>query len=139
MTNEFLRGSRPGGYKYSERCLGQGGGGGGDRASKWAGQALAHFSQARGLLCSVLLPESSRVFPLLHVSPCRQFLFELDEAHCLARFDNFLTGSSEFSSSPVWSLGFLESCLLHCLTCTGPQGLVMRCLMNLTRKSCFQH
>jgi hypothetical protein len=56
----------------------------------------AHFSPADGLLCLVLLPESSRVFPLLHVGPCRQFLFKLDEAHCPARFITFLTGSSEF-------------------------------------------
>jgi hypothetical protein len=57
----------------------------------------AHFGSVRGILCSVLLPESSRVFPQLHVGPCRQFLFGLDEAPCPARFNCFLTGSSEFS------------------------------------------
>jgi hypothetical protein len=42
-------------------------------ASKWAGptglgrQAWAQFGPARGLLCPVLLAESSRVFPQLHV------------------------------------------------------------------------
>jgi hypothetical protein len=30
------------------------------------------------------------------VGPCRQFLSELDEAPCLARFDTFLAWSSEF-------------------------------------------
>jgi hypothetical protein len=40
--------------------------------------------------------ESSRAFPLLHVGPCHQFLFGLDEAPCLARFDTFLTRSLEF-------------------------------------------
>jgi hypothetical protein len=44
----------------------------------------------------VLVPESSRSFPLLHVGPCRQFLSKLDEAPCPARFGTFLTGSSEF-------------------------------------------
>jgi hypothetical protein len=40
--------------------------------------------------------ESSRSLPLLHVGPCRQFLSELDETPCPARFGTFLTGSSEF-------------------------------------------
>jgi hypothetical protein len=44
----------------------------------------------------VLVPESSRSFPLMHVGPCHQFLSELDEAPCLARFDTFLARSSEF-------------------------------------------
>jgi hypothetical protein len=56
----------------------------------------AHFGPVHGLLCPVLLPESSRSFPLLHVGPCRQFLSELDEAPCLARFNTFLARSSEF-------------------------------------------
>jgi hypothetical protein len=59
--------------------------------------AWAHFGPVRALLCSVLLPESSRVFPLLHVGPCCQFLFGLNEAPCPARFDSFLAGSSVFS------------------------------------------
>jgi hypothetical protein len=44
----------------------------------------------------MLVPESSRVFPDLHVDPCRQFLLGLDEAPCPARFDSFLIESSEF-------------------------------------------
>jgi hypothetical protein len=69
---------------------------------KWAGSAglgrpaWAHIGPARGLLCPVLVPESSRVFPDLHVDPCRQFLLGLDDAPCPARFNSFLTGSSEF-------------------------------------------
>jgi hypothetical protein len=71
----------------------------------WAGRprptglgrpAWAYFGLVCGLLCPVLLPESSRSFPLLHVGPCRQFLSELDEAPCLTRFDTFLARSSEF-------------------------------------------
>jgi hypothetical protein len=58
--------------------------------------AWAHFGPTSGLLRRVSVPESSRVFPDLHVGPCHQFLFGLDEAPCPARFDNFLTGSSEF-------------------------------------------
>jgi hypothetical protein len=44
----------------------------------------------------MLVLESSRSFTILHVGPCRQFLFELGEAPCPARFDTLLTGSSEF-------------------------------------------
>jgi hypothetical protein len=32
----------------------------------------------------------------MHVGPCRQFLSELDEAPCPARFGTFLSRSSEF-------------------------------------------
>jgi hypothetical protein len=44
----------------------------------------------------VSVSESSRSSPLLHVGPCHQFLFELDEAPCPTRFYTFLTRSSEF-------------------------------------------
>jgi hypothetical protein len=69
----------------------------------WAGRpgptgrpTWAHFSPVSRLLRLALLPESSRSFPLLHVDPCRQFLSELDEAPCTARFGTFLIGSLEF-------------------------------------------
>jgi hypothetical protein len=58
--------------------------------------AWAHFGPARRLFCSVLVPESSRDFPDLHVGPCHQFLLGLDGAPCPARFSSFLTGSSKF-------------------------------------------
>jgi hypothetical protein len=67
--------------------------------------AWAHFGPASGLLRLVSVPESSRVFPDLHVGPCRQFLFGLDEAPCPARFGSFLTGSSKF-----FIFSGLESC-----------------------------
>jgi hypothetical protein len=62
---------------------------------------------ARDLLCPVSVPESSRVFPHLHVGPCRHFVFGLDEAPCPARFDSFLTGSSEFFIFSGLVLGLL--------------------------------
>jgi hypothetical protein len=61
-----------------------------------ARSAWAHFGLVSRLLRPTLVLESSRSFPLLHVGPCRQFLSELDEAPCLARFDTFLAISSEF-------------------------------------------
>jgi hypothetical protein len=56
----------------------------------------AHFGPVRSLLRLALVPESSRSFPLLHVGPCRLFLSELEKAPCPARFDTFLSRSSEF-------------------------------------------
>jgi hypothetical protein len=82
-------------------------------ASKWAGPtglgwpAWVHFGPALGLLCPVLVSESSRVFPQLHVGPCGQFLFGLDESPCPARFGSFLTRSSEFSIFSGLVLGLL--------------------------------
>jgi hypothetical protein len=69
--------------------------------------AWAHFGPVRGLLFPVSVPKSSRVFPQLHVGPCRQFLFRLDEAPCPARFDSFLTGSLEFFIFSGLVLGLL--------------------------------
>jgi hypothetical protein len=83
--------------------------------------AWAHLGPVRGLLHPVLLPESSGSFPLLHVDPCRQFLSELDEAPCLARFSTFLARSSEFSIFSGWVLGLL--------------GVVLTSLLDLYRAS----
>jgi hypothetical protein len=99
MMNGLMCGSWPRGYKYPEWRLGQSGA---DWAPEWAWpaglgrSAWAHFSPVSRLLRPVLVPESSRSFPLLNVGPCRQFLTELDEAPCPARFDTFLGRSSEF-------------------------------------------
>jgi hypothetical protein len=51
------------------------------------------------------------------------------------KIQHFSFRSSEFSIFTGWSLGLLESCSLHSLTCARLQGLVMR---NFTRKPCFQ-
>jgi hypothetical protein len=98
---------------------------------KWAGpaglgrQAWAHYSPVRGLLRAVLLPESSRSSPLLHVGPCRQFLSGLDEAPCLARFGTFLARSSEFVIFSGLVLGLL--------------GVVFTSLLDLYRASRYCH
>jgi hypothetical protein len=98
----------------------------GQRGADWASEqagpaglgrpAWAHPSRVRVLLRLVLLPESSRSSPLLHVGPGRRFLSELDEAPCLARFSTFLARSSEFVIFSGLVLGLLESCSLYCLT-----------------------
>jgi hypothetical protein len=99
----------------------------GEVTGPWNGlgrPAWAHPGPVACLLCPTSVPESSRSFPLLHVGPCRQFLSELDVAPCPARFGTFLGRSSEFITFSSLVLGFLESSLLHCMTCTGLQGLV---------------
>jgi hypothetical protein len=93
--NELMRGSWPGGYKLSERRLGERGA---DWASKWAGPA--GLDPLRPSPRPPLPSVASRVFesiPHLHVGPWCQFLFGLDEAPSPARFNIFLTWSSEFS------------------------------------------
>jgi hypothetical protein len=86
---------------------------GGDCAPEWAGStvlgrpAWAHFGPVIRLLRVVLVPESTRSFPLLHVGPCRQFLSELDEAPCPAGFDTFLGRSSKFVIFSGLVLGLL--------------------------------
>jgi hypothetical protein len=92
--------------------------------------AWAHPGPAHGLLCLMSVPKSSRCFPLLHVGPCRQFLSELDITPCLARFDTFLVWSSEFVIFSGSVPGFLESSLLHCMTCTGFKVLSQGVLGN---------
>jgi hypothetical protein len=75
----------------------------------WAGRPrLAALGPLRPSPRPVLLPESYRVFPQLHLGPCCQFLFGLDEAPYPARFHSFLTGSSEFSIFSGLVLGLLR-------------------------------
>jgi hypothetical protein len=61
------------------------------------------------------------ILPLLHVGPFLQFLSELDEAPCLARFGTFLARSSEFVIFSGWVLGLL--------------GVVFTSLLDLYRAS----
>jgi hypothetical protein len=111
----------------------------------WAGRPTwAHFDPARGLLCPVSVPESSRVFPHLHVGPYRQFLFGLDEAPCPTRFDSFLTGSSEFfifSSLVLGLLGVMFTSLLDLYrasrSCHEVLNELMSKVMLSTLKSCI--
>jgi hypothetical protein len=78
----------------------------------WAGQprptGLGPSRPSRVLLRLVLLLESSRSSPLLHVDPCRRFLSVLDEAPCLARFSTFQARSSEFVIFSGLVLGLLR-------------------------------
>jgi hypothetical protein len=77
--------------------------------------AWAHPGPVASHLCPMSVPESSRSFPLLHVGTCRQFLSELDVAPCPARFNTFLSRSSEFVifSGLVPGLLGVKFALLH--------------------------
>jgi hypothetical protein len=98
---------------------------GGGRATKWVGPAgLGPLRPSRRPALPGLLPDSSRAFPLLHVGPCRRFLFGLDENPCPARFSTFLTGSSEF---------FIFSGLVPRLL-----GVMFTSLLNLYLASCHE-
>jgi hypothetical protein len=118
---------------------------GGDWAPEWVGpadlgrQAWAHFGTVSRLLCLVSVPESSRSFPFLHVDPCRQFLSELDEDPCLARFGTFLARSSEFVIFSGWVPGLLgvKFASLHDLYRASKS--CHKVLDELILKSCFQH
>jgi hypothetical protein len=81
---------------------------GADWASKWAGPTgLGPLRPSPRPPSPDVASQSSTCSPLLHVGPCRQFLSELDEAPCLARFDTFLARSSKFSIFSGWVLGLL--------------------------------
>jgi hypothetical protein len=137
MTNELMRGSWPRGYKYPEWRLGQGGVrlglemGWAYRPGHISAQPTASFAQCWFL--SLLQSSLICMWALV-------ITFSTDWMKLLVPQDSAVLwlGPRSFSSSRVSSLGFLESCLLHYLTYTGLQGLVIRCLMNLSRKSCFQ-
>jgi hypothetical protein len=51
------------------------------------------------------------------------------------KLQNLLSRSLEFSGFMLRSLGHLESCSCGVLTCAGLHDLLMKCLMNLSRKS----
>jgi hypothetical protein len=102
-----------------------------DRPGPISAQSAAYF--ARCWFPSLLDPSPLCMWALV-VS------FSPSWTKLLVRQDSalFWLGPQSLSSSRVWSLGFLESSLLQCMTCTGLHGLVTRCLMNLSRKSYFQ-
>jgi hypothetical protein len=82
----------------------------GEATGPWNGPgrpAWAHPDPVACLLRVASVLESSRSSPLLHVGPCRQFLFELDVAPCPTRFDTLLDRSSEFIIFPGLVPGLL--------------------------------
>jgi hypothetical protein len=86
--------------------------------------AWAHVGPFACLLRVVSVPKSSRSFPfcmwalVISFSPSWTKLLVSQDSTL------FRLGTWSLSSSHVRYLGFLESSLLHCMTCTWLQGLV---------------
>jgi hypothetical protein len=132
-----MRGSRSGGYKWPEMHLGQRGGRLGLEMG-WVGRPGPTSAQFVASFARCCFP--SLLYPPLFCMWALVVSFSPNWTKLLVSQDStlFWLGPRSLSSSRAWYLGFLELCSLHCLTCTGLQGLVMRCLMSLSRKSCFQ-
>jgi hypothetical protein len=70
---------------------------GGDWAPKWVGPTgLGPFRPSQPPPSRGVGSRAFKILPLLHMGPCCQFLSELDEAPCPARFGTFLGRSSKF-------------------------------------------
>jgi hypothetical protein len=87
------------------------------------------------------LPDASRSIvdllpyacgPLTSSSP----RFRYSSLSCKLQY--LLFRSLEFYGFMLQSLGYLESCSSCVLTCAGLHDLVLKCLMNLSRKSPFK-
>jgi hypothetical protein len=122
MTNGLMHGSRPRGYKWqmAARSKGEATGprnGPRHRPGPTLAQLPASFTWCR--FPSLLYPSPFCMWALVvSFSPSWTKLLVLQDSTL------FWVGPRSLSSSRVWSLGFLESCLLHCMTCSGLQGLV---------------
>jgi hypothetical protein len=112
MTNWLMRGSWSGGPTGPRNGVGR---------PAWADRPRPISAQFVASFAWCWFPSLLDPSPLLHVGPCHQFLSELDEAPCLARFNTFLARSSEFSILSSWVLGLL--------------GVVFTSLLDLYRAS----
>jgi hypothetical protein len=86
--------------------------------------AWAHLGPVACLLRVALVPLSSRSFPFCMWAVVVNFTPSWTKLLVPQDSALFRLGPRSLSSSRVRSLGFLESSLLHCMTCTGLQGLV---------------
>jgi hypothetical protein len=85
--------------------------------------AWAHLGPVAYLLRVASVPESSRSFPFCMWALVVSFCLSWTKLLIPQDSTLFWVGPQSLSSSRVWSLGFLESSLLHCMTCTRLQGL----------------
>jgi hypothetical protein len=105
----------------------------------WAGlprpAGLGPFRPGSALVCS---PVASRVIPYLCALACGPLTsfpsrFRLESLPCKLRC--FLIESLKTCTLTLRSSGHLESCSSRVLTCDGLHDILLKCLMNLSRKS----
>jgi hypothetical protein len=83
-------------------------------------------------------PIASRVIPYLcslACGPLTSFPTRLRLESLLSKLCRFLVESLKTCMSTLRSSGHLESCSACVLTCDGLHDLLLKCLMNLSRKS----
>jgi hypothetical protein len=103
---------------------------------EWAGPAgPGPFRPGSAPVCS---PVASRVIPYLCALACRPLTslpsrFRLESLPCKLRY--FLVESLKTCTLTLRSSGHLESCSSRVLTCDGLHDLLLKCLVNLSRKS----
>jgi hypothetical protein len=107
---------------------------------EWAGPvgpgrpAQAHLGPVRPRFS----PVASRVIPYLCALVCEpltSFLSRLRLESLLCKLHYFLVESLKTCTLTLQSSGHLESCSSRVLTCDGLHDLLLKCLMNLSRKS----
>jgi hypothetical protein len=110
--------------------------GGREPGPEWAGSVgPGPFRPGSAPVCS---PVASRVIPCLCALACGPLTsfpsrFRLESLPCKLRC--FLVESLKTCMLTLRSLGHLESCSSRVLTCDGLHDLLLKCLMNLSRKS----
>jgi hypothetical protein len=157
MTNCMMRGSRSGAKGKGQRAKGKGLGQSAESCPDWRlGQREASLAPRQGWADrpgpAGLGPSRPSPRPrLLYVGSLASWMFPPSACKSMSSVSlrighNSLSCKIPHFSGQVLGVcrlldqvpGFSELSLLHCMTCMGLQGLVMRCLMNLYQKSCIQ-
>jgi hypothetical protein len=108
-----------------------------NRAQRGLGRS-AQAGRPRPISAPVSSPVASRVIPYLCALACGPLTsfpswFRLE--FLLSKLRRFLVESLKTCTLTLRSSGRLESCSSRFLTCDGLHDLLLKCLMNLSRKS----
>jgi hypothetical protein len=116
--------------------------GGREPGPEWAGPVgpgrPAQAGRPRPISAPVSSPVASRVIPYLCALACgslTSFPSRLRLESLLSKLRRFLVESLKTCMLTLRSSGHLESCSSRVLTCDGLHDLLLKCLMNLSRKS----
>jgi hypothetical protein len=136
---EFLWMDGCGGWRrqrqFIDKHLGQNGGA--NRAQSGLGRST-QAGRPRPISAPVCSPIASRVIPYLCALECRPLTsfpsrFRLESLPC--KLHCFLVESLKTCTLTLRSLAHLVSCSSRVLTCDGLHDLLLKCLVNLSRKS----